>query len=94
MALFSAETIVNSLVQSLGIKPADLQATMQVVGKLHAALVEIEAFKVGAGQMVQHFNSRLDKIEARLARIESNQWETDPVLPSLPVTSNGALTHE
>lgn len=95
MSLFSAETIVNALISGLGIKPADLQATMQIVARLQSTLGEVDAFKSGAIQMVQHFNARLDRIEAQLARIEANQWDTDTALPhGLPKLSNGATNHE
>lgn len=64
-----AENMLLGMVKSLGISPDDVKQVAGMVARLNVMVAEIDGFKSGTVEMVRHFNSRLDRIEAKLDRI-------------------------
>jgi cytochrome c556 len=75
----------KSLLAGIGITPQQAQQTVQLVwNEIQSLRGEKEAFRNGAAAMVANYNSRLDRVEAALARIEA-------ALPASPAPAYQAL---
>jgi hypothetical protein len=77
MSIFDPSTILLGLVEKMGITPKQIGEVMALIQRLNAVMSEIDDFKIGAGQMVNHFTARLDAQDAAIARIDSLLTETE-----------------
>jgi hypothetical protein len=80
MSILDPSAILAGLMSRLGVTPDAVQQAMALVTDAHAALAEIQAFKVGSTEAMAYFVTRLDKIQTSLDRIEATVKTGNPPL--------------
>ena len=80
--------VIMSLFKSMGLTENDIANMKAIVGRASVIMLEIDAFKQGSGQAMQHFNARLDRLEMLLTTLIELQRAQS--LPCPPHETNGA----
>lgn len=70
MSIFNPEALLLGLFKQMGVGPEQVQQVFTTIQGINQLCQEVEGFKLGMRQLVQHFDTRLNAIEARLERIE------------------------
>jgi hypothetical protein len=65
------EGLLTGLLQKYGVTPQHVQMTLRTIEAINRAVTELDGFKTASGQVVAHFNKRLDALDTRLADVEA-----------------------